>query len=187
MNINQGGYDLSIEDKKYIFKSIPLRFLVLLLPTILVSVIYKGVIELGVFDSIPGNAHWFIFCGFEFLLLGLYWYFIYVYAGACRYHSDSPASYYFITIIDFAVFSAIYYGVFRWNQDVFSWVFRVTLNLIGIRLKTDAPDNLLPYMIAYLAITFFILMMEPVVDRIKYNRYVTYQLCMQYMENMKRQ
>ena len=151
-----------------------LRFLILLGATVLISVLYKGIIETDFFSLIKKlEPRRIVFCGFELLLLGVYWHFLFIFQKICRHNTHSLKVYYIRTLLVFAAFTAVYVlSHLLLSADVNAWIFRLTYNLICFRLKTNAPDNLLPYMIAYLAVTFLIMMLEPFIAK---NRYMAWR------------
>lgn len=68
----------SIGHKAY---KILVRFAVLLGGTVLISLAYKGMIQMGFFQVIQNEAlHYIIYCLFELLLLGVYWHFLFVFS-----------------------------------------------------------------------------------------------------------
>lgn len=148
-----------------------IRFLILLGATMLVSVVYKGIIEMGFFQLIRKAAsRRLVFCGLELLLLGIYWHYLFIFSKICRHNSRSLKVYYIRTLIVFAAFCTAYWLFhFYLSREVNMWIFRATYNLICFRLKTNTPENLVPYMIAYLVITFLIMMLEPVIAKMRYN------------------
>ena len=151
-----------------------LRTLILLGGTVLVSLAYKGMIEIGVFRVVQEEGlHYFVFCLFELLLLGVYWHFLFLFSKKCRHRSESLARYYRISCAVFILFCAAYWlTYFLGGRAVFMWGFRVTVNLIAFRLVSTAPENLVPYMIAYLAVTFAVMMLEPYIARKRYEKWM---------------
>ena len=150
------------------------RFLVFLFATVIVSVAYKGIIALEFFQ-IVSNATFqrFIFCAFELFLLGVYWHYTFLFSKECRHRSPSLLSYYLMTAFVFLLFSAVYLiAYFTLDSTVFQWIFRITLNLCGLRLSTTFPADVFPYMIAYLAVTFLIMMTEPQIAIKRYQSYM---------------
>lgn len=155
---------------KHNLYKIGVRLLISLGATVLSSVIYKALIEIGFFSLI--ESVW-VFCFLElFFLLG-YWHFTYFFSRKCRHRTRALKKHILLTLIVFAIYSAIYMGVFFISQDVFSWMFRLTLNLIALRINVHYPKNFLPYMIAYLLITLFILLMEPVFTKALHKKGIT--------------
>lgn len=147
-----------------------LRFLILLGATVLISVLYKGIIETGFLRLIKRETTYrIVFCILELLLLGGYWHNLFIFSKKCRHNSHSLKTYYIRTLLVFAAFTAVYVlSHLLLSADVNAWLFRLTYNLICFRLKTNAPKNLLPYMIAYLVITFLIMMLEPFIAKKRY-------------------
>ena len=154
--------------------SVLARFLVFLFATVIVSVVYKGLIEMEFFQIIPSGAfQLFFFCLFELFLLGMYWHYTFLFSKECRHRSPSLRSYYLMTVVMFLLFTAVYLTVyFKMDSSVFQWAFRVTLNLCGLRLSTTFPDDLLPYMAGYLIVTFLIMMLEPPIAIRRYQNYI---------------
>lgn len=150
------------------------RFLVFLFATVIVSVVYKGMIEMEFFQIISNNAfRMLVFCLFELFLLGVYWYYTFRFSKECRHRSPSLLSYYLMTAAVFILFLAVYLtAYFKLDGTVFQWVFRVTLNLCGFRLSTTFPVNLLPYMAGYLIGTLLIMMLEPQIAIRRYQSYL---------------
>ena len=150
------------------------RELILLGATILISVIYKAIIDTGVFGLIRSvTLCQIVFCGLELLLLGVYWHYTYVFSMICRSRTNSMKECYLWTAIVFSVFCAVYWlSYFVMSRELFLWVFRVTVNLIGVRLLTYAPDNLVPYMLIYTAVMFLIMFIEPLVDYLYYKAWM---------------
>ena len=150
------------------------RFLVFLFATVIVSVAYKGIIALEFFQIVSNAAFQrFIFCAFELFLLGVYWHYTFLFSKECRHRSPSLLSYYLMTAFVFLLFSAVYLiAYFTLDSTVFQWIFRITLNLCGLRLSTTFPADVFPYMIAYLAVTFLIMMTEPQIAIKRYQSYM---------------
>ena len=153
------------------------RFLVFLVATVAVSAAYKGIIELEFFQIISGSGlRRAVFCGFELFLMGVYWYYTYLFSGECRRRSPSTAAYYLMTVVVFLLFSAVYFtAYFKLDSTVFQWIFRITLNLCGLRFSTSFPADVFPYMIAYLAVTFLIMMTEPLIAYRQFQNYMRWQ------------
>ena len=140
----------------------------------MISVVYKAIINTGVFGLI-GNVNLcrVVFCAVELLLLGIYWYYTYVFSIICRSRTNSVNECYLWTSIVFVVFCVVYwFSYFVMSRELFLWVFRVTVNLIGVRLLTYAPDNLVPYMLIYTAVMFLIMFIEPLVDYLHYRAWM---------------
>ena len=146
-----------------ILLEIAIRTLILLGATVLLSVIYKLIINTGIFGFIQ-NAKLcrIVFCGFELLLLGVYWHYVFIFAKISRHYSYDLKTYYLQTGAVFLAFCAAYWlSYILMSRELFLWFFRLTVNLIGVRLLTYAPDNLIPYILAYLGVMFLIMFLEP--------------------------
>ena len=150
------------------------RELILLGATVLISLAYKWIIDTGIFGYIPNVVVCrVVFCGFELLLLGVYWHYTYIFSMYCRSRTNTVKECYLWTSIVFLVFCAVYWlSYLLMGRDLFLWVFRVTVNLIGVRLLTYAPDNLVPYMLIYTAVMFLIMFLEPLVDYLHYRAWM---------------
>ncbi len=150
-----------------------LRLLAILAATIWISVLYKALTGIGVFTIIRrGGARRIIYCLAELFLLGLYWYYLYRFSFFCLRRTPTPAGYYLLTVIVFAAYAGIYWACYKLlSWDTFSTAFRITLNLVGVRFETKFPDNCLPYMFTYLGITFFVMLIEPLVEKIQFLRW----------------
>lgn len=133
----------------------------------IISVVYKGMIESGIFQNLIRDAALlrFIFCLFELFLLLAYWYGVYRFSKKCRHRSRSLKVYYIrscVVFAVFAVFAACYWTSFIvFGREVFMWIFRMTINLIFFRFELTAPENLIPYMAVFCVITFAVMMLEP--------------------------
>lgn len=145
------------------------RLLIIMGVTVVISAIYKMFIQLEFFSIFPaGFAFDFVFCITELLLLGLYWFYLYIFARKCRHRSPSLRFYYISTLIVLSVYSAVYLLLHRLlSRNAFLWVFRITLGLGGLALKTVFPDNLLPLMSIYLVITWAIMLLEPYIAKMR--------------------
>lgn len=141
--------------------------MILLATTVMISVLYKGLIEAGFFRVAKvKDVRQLFFCLFEFLLLCAYWYYLYRFSKKCRHHSRSLRVYYIRTVFVFAGFNVVYWLVYYLlGRAAFLWIFRITVNLICVRLVSTTPKNLVPYMLAYLVITFLIMMLEPKISK----------------------
>ena len=150
------------------------RTAILLGGTVLISLAYKGMIEIGVFQIIQNEAlHYFVFCLFELLLLGVYWHFLFLFSKICRHRTRTVREYYRLSAVVFALFCAVYWlTYFLGGRARFLWVFRTTVNLIAVRLVSTAPENLVPYMLAYLAVTLAIMMLEPFIARKRFEKWM---------------
>ena len=151
-----------------------LRELILVGVTVLVSVLYKLIINSGLFGLIGDQMLCrIIFCGTELLLLGMYWHYTYIFSEICRRRTNSLKECYLWTSIVFFIFCVIYWGsYFVMSRELFLWVFRVTVNLIGLRMLTYAPDNLVPYMVAYNLGMFLIMFLEPVIGYLRWRSWM---------------
>lgn len=149
------------------------RLIAFLGATALISVAYKGIIDSGVFQLVCSKQVIHpVFCVIELLILAGYWYGVFRFSGICREYSSSAKEYYLITTIVFVLFNAAYWIVYLKNQDVFLWVFRVTVNLFGVRMLGSVPDNFLPYMLVFLAVTYLIMMTEPFISQKLYESWM---------------
>lgn len=133
-----------------------------------VSLIYTGVLMTGIFPPIQNpDLRDPVFCTVELLLLCPYWYFTYRYARHCRHHSYSRAEYLLAMGIVFVLFSAICLAAyFLLPRSLFVTLFRITVNLAGLRFLTALPEALLPYLAAYLGVSLLVLLLEPFVSRL---------------------
>ena len=147
-----------------------LRILAILAATVWISVVFKCAVEIGVFSMIRRSAaRRVIFCLTEFLLLGIYWYFLYVFSGFCLQRTPSVKAYYLWTVIVFAVFAGVYWLSYMFfSYEIFTWIFRLTLNLGAVRFVTSVPEEPVPYMLVYLAVTFLVMLAVPIVEKTRY-------------------
>ncbi len=153
----QGGLNIKRETYKIL-----IPFLILLGVTVGISFIYKALIEMGFFQLIRNKTFRSLeFCLFELILLAIYWQFVYFFSKELRHSCSSLKKYYIRAVIIFALFCIAYWLTYFYYQKIFSWIFRITLNLIAFRLETNAPGNFEPYMLAFLSVTFSIMMLEP--------------------------
>ena len=139
------------------------RFAYLFLLTVAFSVFYKLLINTTVFTLIRGDfAHDFVYCSFELLLMGVYWYYVFVLTKKSRHHSPSVHFYYLSTAAVLTAFSLVYllaYGLM--SRDGFTWLFRITLSFCGFTLRSYFPDSLVLLVLAYLAVLWLIMLPEP--------------------------
>ena len=148
-----------------ILLEIAIRALILLVATVLLSVIYKLIINTGIFGFIQNQKLCrIIFCGSELLLLGVYWHYVFIFAKISRHCSYNLKTYYVQTGVVFLTFGAAYWlSYILMSREQFLCFFRLTVNLIGVRLLTYAPDNLIPYMLTYLGVMLLIMFLEPTI------------------------
>lgn len=167
-------FDEVFIDKTYMIWAIPLRLLVLLSGTLLVSLFYKAMIEMGVFKLIRSAvARAPVYCLFELALLVGFWRGVFIFSKKCKHRSHSLRAHYLMIGIVAFLYTGICCAAYRFlSRDMFSWLFRITLNLCGLRLKTSFPKNLTPYLVAYLIITNLIMLLEPVIAKKRYERFV---------------
>ncbi len=145
------------------FRKVVVRTLNLLWITAFSSVIYMGLIKAGIFELLGDGVKKIGTCVIEILVLCAYWCYIYRFSHKCRHRTSTVKKYYLRTCIIFAAFSAAYFLAYRFlEREVFTWGFRLTLNLAC--LEADAV-NLLPYMLAYLVITFLVMLLEPRISK----------------------
>ncbi len=150
-----------------------IRTLIFLAATVLISIVYKFIVNTGVFGLIANERLCrVVFCLFELLLLGVYWHYVFIFSKICRHCSYSLKFYHIQALAVFLVFCVIYgLSYLLMSRDLFLWAFRVTVNLIGVRMLTYAPLSLKYYMAAFLGVTFLIMMTEPYIAKHRFEEW----------------
>ena len=150
------------------------RSIVVLVATVLVSAVYQLVVNSGVFDAIYSSmVRRLLFCGFELLVLLGYWFFVFRFSKACRHRSPALDTHYLTTGIVVAVVSIVFVVMyFRLSREMYSWLFGVTLNLAGVRLRIPLPTHRAPYLFFFLIVTGAVMMAEPFLAQKRYERFV---------------
>lgn len=153
-------------------RHLPIRMLTLMGGTVLVSAFYKAMIEIGIFKLVHGTErHRLVYCAFELLLLLGFWYCVYRFSKKCRHRAPSLKTYYLMASVLAVVYAGIccvlYYFL---SREMYSWLLRLTLNLCALRFRTSFPDDLTPYLAAYLVITILIMLLEPTIAKKLYKR-----------------
>ena len=148
---------------KKLAKSAFYRLCIFFLGTVLFSAPYKALIKLKFFNVFTNRfVHDVIFCGFELALLGAYWYATYVLSRKSRHRLFSLRAYYLSTLAVLLSYSFLYLLLyFVLSTDAYGWLFRVTFSFRAFTMKTDLPDELLPYMLPYLVGTWLVMLLEP--------------------------
>ena len=140
--------------------------------TVAASLLYSGVLKLGLFSGAQDPAlRETLSCLIELLLVLLYWNYAHRYARRCRHHSYSKAEFRLSMCIVFVLFSAVCLAAyFLLPHDSFVRLFRITLNLAGLRFRTELPQSLLPWLAAFLGVSLLVLLLEPFVTHKVYRR-----------------
>lgn len=157
---------------KHMLSHVPPRLMILFAGTITISDLYKCMIDVGVFQQIPTVImHRLVYCSFELLLLGIFWYYLFVFSRKCRHSSRTLADYYQTTVIVAALYALICCVSFVFlSEEQYSWLLRLTLNLCGLRFRTTYPDNLSLYLLAFLGISILIMLLEPTIAQKRHER-----------------
>ena len=148
---------------KKMAKKSSVRLSYLFLLTVAFSVFYKLLINTTVFTLLGGGfVHDVVYCGFELLLMGVYWYCVFILARKGRHRSPSEHFYYLSTAGTLTAFTFVYllaYGLM--GLDSFTWLFRITLSFCAFTLRSYFPDSLVLLVLAYLAVLWLIMLPEP--------------------------
>lgn len=158
---------------RHILKKLPARLFLPLIVTVAASLVYSGILNLGIFPEIQNPAlHDAVFCVIELLLLCLYWHYAHRYARRCRHHSYTKAELRLSMCIVFVLFSAVCLeAYFLLPGGSFVRLFRLTLNLSGLCFRAELPQSQLPWLSAFLGVSLLVLLLEPFVTHKLYRRF----------------